>query len=170
MGFATGSIEQAIKDDNIELFCELITDPSFDVNNGINFNSDTHSKSYMRLIALYGAVNGFRQAIMNETFDLKDISEYAIIEQEGIYFDNCLEIGVKYHRMDKCDWLLMHTKCESIDLSSSLEYFNFPAFFFTVINDMSFNEALIIASNKGKIEVIKYLIEQCNANVEEKEI
>jgi ankyrin repeat protein len=185
--FAKGSIEHSIREDNVEQFSKLISDPSFNAKNKVNFGSVNRGdsmlnecESYMQLITFCGAVNCFRQAIMNDAFDLKCVSEYAIaggsneivriLEQKGISFDNCFEVGVNYHRMDLCDWLLMHTKCESIDLLSSLEYFNYPSFFFTMINENSFNIALSIASGKNDISLVKYLIEQCHVDVEAKDI
>jgi ankyrin repeat protein len=174
---ATRSIEQVIREDNVEQFCNLISDPSFNAKSKVNLGPiDKRSflmferRSYMQLIAYFGAVKCFRQAIMNDDFDLNYISKYAIaggnneivriLEQKGISFDSCFDVAVKYHRMDLCDWLLMHTKCESISLSTSMQYFNYPSFFFTMINEKSFNDALSIAMEKRNIDVIKYLFEQ----------
>jgi ankyrin repeat protein len=184
--FATSDIEQTIREDNVEQFCELISVPTFNAKNKVNFLPVNKGScmmneyaSYIQLIAYFGAINCFKQAIMNDAFELDDISKYAIaggsneivriIEQKGISFDNCFEVAVKYHRMDLCDWLLMHTRCESINLSLSLGCFNYPAFFFTMINEKSFNNALFTALEKCNIEVIKYLIEQCGVNVESKD-
>ena len=177
--FAKGSIEEAIREDNVEQFYRLVSDISFNAKNKVDICYLRECESYMQLIAYFGAVNCFRQAIMNDAFDLDGIAKCAIaggsneivriLEQKGISFDNCFNIGVKYHRVELCDWLLMHAECERFDLSSSLEYFNYPAFFFVVIKEKLFNEALHIVSKKGHIEVVKYLIEQCHANVEAKD-
>jgi ankyrin repeat protein len=133
-------------------------------------------ETYMQLIAYFGAVNCFKQAIMNDAFDIKYISKYAIaggnneivriLEQKGILFDNCFEIGVKYHRMDLCDWLLTHAKCEPISLPKSMEYFNYPAFFFMMNNLKLFDSALSIAINWRNTSIVKYLFEHCHAEVE----
>ena len=185
--FAAGSIEEAIIEDNVEHFCDLISDPSFDAKNENVLCPFTMIKcrTYMQLIAYFGAVDCFRQAMMNDAFDIEGISAYAIaggsneivriLEQKGVSFDNCFRVGVIYHRMDLCDWLLMHAKCESISLSKSLEYFNYPAFFFTlnnensIINEASSSDALLIASKNGLFEVVKFLIEQCRADVKVKD-
>jgi hypothetical protein len=37
--FAAGSIEQAIREDNVEQFCDLISDQSFNVKNRVNIGS-----------------------------------------------------------------------------------------------------------------------------------
>jgi hypothetical protein len=175
--FVSGGIKRAIREDNIEQFCEFISDPSFDAKEFVHFDSgktynykEERCESYMQLIAYFGAVKCFKQAIMNDAFDLDGISNFAvaggsneivrILEQKGISFDNCFEVGVRFHRMDLCDWLLMHTKCESISLSSSLKYFNYHAFIFTFNKKKSFKDALFAASENGHIEVVKYLIEQ----------
>ncbi|NLZ45445.1 MAG: hypothetical protein GX896_02010, partial [Clostridiales bacterium] len=111
-GFATGSIEEAIRKDNVEHFCELISDPSFNAKDNVKFDPYglynyylmEKCESYMQLITFFGAVNCFKRAIMNDSFDLNDISKYAIaggsneivliLEQKGISFDNCFEVGV----------------------------------------------------------------------------
>jgi ankyrin repeat protein len=184
--FETGSIKWAIREDNVEQFCSFITKSSFYAKSKLYFSSVdiedsmlVKCESYMQLIAFFGAVNCFKQAIMNDAFSLDGISEFAvaggnneivrILEQKGISFDNCFEIGVKYHRMDICDWLLMHTKNESIWLSTSLEYFNYPAFLFTMYNEESFDNALSIASGYGHFEVVEFLMEQPDPNVEAKD-
>ena len=64
--------------------------------------------------------------------------------------------------LDLCDWLLMHTKCESISLSSALEsvYDYRSAFFFTMHDGESFDSELHAISEKGDINVVvKYLID-----------
>ena len=83
--FTIGSIERAIREDNVEQFCDLISDQSFNAKNRVNFSSVNscdsmmkECKSYMQLIAYFGAINCFRQAIMNNIFDLEGISKYAI--------------------------------------------------------------------------------------------
>jgi hypothetical protein len=202
--FAADGIEKAIREDDVERFSAIISDPSFNAKDIATFSPVNNStmnecQSYMQLIAFFGAVNCFRQAIMNDDFNLDLISKFAIaggsneivriLEQKGVSFDNCFKFGVKHHRMDLCDWLLMHMECESISLSSSLEFFNYPAFFFTMINEYLLPKAikrrssiieyadkrfykrtpLHVASEYGKVEIVKYLIEQCHANVEEKD-
>jgi ankyrin repeat protein len=185
--FAAGSIEQAIKEDDVERFCELLSEPTFNADDEVKAikwcfyeiadNSLLDScKSYMRLIAFFGAVKCFKQAIMNDTFSLNGISVYAIaggsneivrlLEQKGESFDDCFEVAVEYHRMDLCDWLLTNrTKHESFDLSRSLKYFNYPAFFFKMINEKVFGDALHIAAEECNINIVKYLIEQCHVDV-----
>jgi ankyrin repeat protein len=177
--FATGSIEHAIREDNVGQFCELFYDKSFNDKIKFNIGSENTYVSYLQLIAYFGSIKCFKQAVMNDDIDLTDISKYAvaggsneiirILEQKGVSFDNCFEIGVKYHRMNLCDWLLTRTKCESISLLSSLRYFNYPAFFFTMINEKRFNDALPAAAEQGSIDVVKYIVEQCQANVEDKD-
>ena len=57
-------------------------------------------ESYMQLIAYFVAVNRFKQAIMNDSFDLDDMSKFAIsggsneivriLKQKGISFDTSI--------------------------------------------------------------------------------
>jgi ankyrin repeat protein len=180
--FATGSIEQAIREDNVEQFNELVSHPSFNAKKRIRLSSTygddsiiNKCKSYMQLIVSFGAVKCCKQALMNSDFDLNDISKYVIaggnieifhcFERKGISFDNCFETGVKFHRIEMCQWLLKNTECESISLSSSLEYFNYPVFFFTMLNNKSFDDALFAATKECNIDIIRYLVEQRNVDV-----
>ena len=52
--FTTGSIERTIREDNVEQFCKLISDQSFNAKNKVNISSMNKCESYMKLLKKFG--------------------------------------------------------------------------------------------------------------------
>ena len=138
----------------------------------------------MQLMALFGSVKCFKHAISTDAYDMSNVAKYAIaggdkeiihiLEQKGASFDGCFEVAVKYHRDDLCDWLLTHYKCEDFDITKTFDYHNMKAFLFlkenkTGVDQRTINMWFCSASEEGHIEVVKYLHEECHADVETKD-
>jgi ankyrin repeat protein len=193
--FSAGSIGRSIIEFNIDDFIQLTSDPSFDPKEKIKTKKylnwryedpittvcDDKEVSYAQIMALFSSKKCFRYAVSAGGYDMDGIAKYAvaggdieiihILEQSGVSFDNCFETAVKFHREDVCDWLLTHYKCEEICASSAIEYHNINVFMFLILNGIGSNDiggCLIEASSNGHLEVVKYLYEECHANVEAK--
>ena len=199
--FSVGSIEKTIQEDDVDQFISLSSNPSFNPNKTISTDSEVIGAaqnlgtnrssfgfgrpkiSYMQLMSFFGSVKCFKHAISTNAYDIKDTAKYAIaggnneiiriLEQNGVSFDGCFEVSVKYHRFELCDWLLTHYKCEEFDIS--YYYYNFKAFFFlkenrTDVDQRTINRWLCDASLNGHFEVVKYLHEECHSDVETKNI
>ena len=145
-----------------------------------NFKSDQEPILFPNLCAIYGAVKCFKYFIMNDEgsyfYNLPlDVHEYAlagnnfeiihILEQKNYSYDQCLNICVRYHHNDLCDWLLLNYECETISPSYCIRYKNIPAFLFFLLNggklsDLENNmDSIHMACSKDNLPFIIYLLD-----------
>ena len=118
-------------------------------------------------MAFFGAIKCFKYAILNEAFSLKKAQNYAVaggnieiiylLEEKNISFSYCLEVSVKFHR--HCIRILLHYEYEESSLYCSLNYLNYRAFFFEILNGVS--DAMISASVNSYLDNAKYLVDKC---------
>ena len=189
--FQEDEVIQIIKQDDIDSYIKKSSEPGFkqetivdvNINSPFAFVKDysrgylrNHNPqlSYLQIIAFYGAAKCFKHASLNKMCQLECTAEYAIaggnleivhiLEQMDVSFETCLEVSNKFHRNELSDWILIHYKCLESSLSSSCLYFNYRAVIFSYYN--GFRNSFCQAAANGHLEVIKYLFEQCHANVE----
>ena len=129
--FQENKIARISEEDDIESFIKMSSEVGFDPKSkvlfyssspiGFNMYYDNSERSYLQIIAFYGAVKCFKHAYLTNEYDLSDVEEYAvaggnleiihILEQRNVSFNNCLKISLKFHRNELSDWILMHYKC-----------------------------------------------------------
>ena len=186
-----GTVGRAIFDDDVESLTKLLsTQTKEESRKMININTfflRVQDPSPLECSALFGSVKCFKYLMMNEEDIKEDTCKFAIAggnieivhlcEQKGMTFEGCLNVSVNYHRFDLFEWLDSHFHTEYIELSNCIFYQNEPIFYFNVSRGANVEEnynsygktALIAASEEGHLEVVKYLVEQCHANVEAKD-
>ena len=100
-----------------------------------------------------------------------------LCEQKGYEFEDCLTITASYHRFELFDWLNIHYQYEEIPLSTFVEYFNEPLFYYFISKGADaenqsdeFKRAPIAwAALNGQIEIVKYLIDTYHVSTEIKD-
>ena len=97
------------------------------------------------------------------------------VENDGILFDNCFDISLKFHHNNINDWLQSNYK-SYLDLYQCLLYYNYKGFVFLLLNGSDVDNGSIsplcylIEQSKVNIELIKYLIENgADTNIEYEE-
>ena len=133
--------------------------------------------------ALFGSVKCFKYLMMNEIEMDEPICIFAIAggnfeivhlcEQKGFKFENCLDVSAFYHRYELFEWLNIHFEFTPIYLTKCLNYLNEPLFYFFISKETNVNikcsDGFIpinAASNSGCLEIVKYLYEKHNADIE----
>ena len=171
------------KEDDLDPFIKMSSELGFNAkskenvasNSPIAFVNGNKKPSYLQIIAFYGAIKCFKHACLSNEYDFFDIEKYAIaggnmeivhiLEQRNYSFENCLEVSIKYHRNELCDWILIHNKCSEAELLNSCSYYNDRAVAFAVINEIGKCDFISQAVSNGNLEIIKYLHETCHAEV-----
>ena len=92
-----------------------------------------------------------------------------LCEQKGLEFEDCLIVSSFYHRFEIFEWLNTHFNYEEIPLAELIEFFNEPLFYSyslsgsnVEIKDKSGRTSINNASEKGHLEIVKYLYETCH--------
>ena len=142
-------------------------------------NESSETVSYLQIMAFYGAVKCINHALSNKAFELDNVAQYAvaggsmktvqILLSKDISFKNCLEVAVKYHRNEIGFLIMDKYKYDTNSLVNSCKYFNYEYLIFGLMNGIDASDALLQAIKQCNIEVAKYLIKDCNANVETKD-
>ena len=124
-GYTNEILPKSIREDNIDLFQQYISETNIDINSFIKisyyetfFNIDSNPNiSLIEYSALFGAENIFKFLWGNHATIRTFLPQYAIIggnsniihileENPDISFSNCLDIAIKLHRNDIFDYLI----------------------------------------------------------------
>ena len=134
------------------------------------------SISILNFCAIYGSVECFKFLYLND-YQFDEITPKMMIagsntqiihigEEKGLSFDNLFEVSIQFHHKEISEWLLSNYKCEIVSLEKCIDYNNYRALLFTLLN----NEIEItpkIINNICKKEftcpgLLKYLLERYN--------
>ena len=111
--------------------------------------------------------NGFQYGNNINIFSVAggNLSIIHALEQNGISYDSCLEISVKYHQLDVTEWLLTNYKCEIISLTETLQFFEYKTLLFMFLNGIDINKGVyaplfaLCQKKEVNTELIHYFIE-----------
>ena len=119
-------------------FMKLPIPDSFKTKNGNAYLLD--------ICCFYGSIKCFKFLETNGFESGQKIKELSIaggnlelihsIEQKGILFDNCFEISIQYHHHNISDWLLSNYKCETFSLTKCIDYYDYQAYLFFLLNQV----------------------------------
>ena len=185
--YKEGSLEYILKEDDIEgLKVYINTHNKFNAKTNrlcvrkkslLTVNSRDEGLCTIELLdfcSYYGSVKCFKFLKANGSEYGNKIIKMSIsggnieiiheIEQDGISFDNCFKISVKFHHQIITDWLLSNFKCEIIPLVKTLQYLDYQTFLFLLFNDYVINKADIspfgYLVDQKSFDVIKLLIDK----------
>ena len=192
-GMEFGNIEKAIKEDDLESFIMFSSEPMFDHNILFTtkefsvfeihvsdicytYNYDPFDISCMQLMVFFGSVKCFKHAILTGEFSLKNIQKFAIaggnseiihiMENQGVSFDFCFGVSAKYHRNELSDWLILHYRCEEIDISNCIYWFNYNVLFYLLNNSFCPIGALLPELyDHFQYDKFEYIMETYNTDV-----
>ena len=131
---------------------QFIVNDSSPTNEVFNIHKSHFDMLYISFIgfcSFYGSIECFKFLKLNNLYvQSMDIDKLSIaggnfeiihsLEQDGISFDHCFEVGSKYHRKEIMDWLLSNYKCEVFPLTKCLKYLNYQTFLFLLLNNINF--------------------------------
>ena len=130
-------------------------------------NSD-QSLSYLQVMAFFGAIKCFKNAILNISYQFTDVEYFAtaggnleiihILEQKSIKFGNCMEVAMRYHRNDIGNWITLHYNFDDNCLKDSCIYYNYTTLLYALSNHIDINDALTNAIKQDNPELVKNLI------------
>ena len=132
--------------------------------------------SLLDFCSFYGSVECFKFLQMNKFQYGSHINEMAIaggnfeiiheLERNGISFDHCFKLSIKFHHHLVSDWLLSNYKCELFSIEKCLKYMDYHAFLYFFLNGAfkDIYQLFIWASNQKIInnDFLKFLINNCN--------
>ena len=184
--FPENSPAFSIIHDDVDTFIKKSSEPSFNAKESFKIDSKSplfyvrfaDKVSYLQAMAYFGAVKCFKYAIINESFSLEGIENYAVaggnmeiihlLEQKGLSFAKFLFTCMNFHRYEVGDWILLHYECKQA--FRALYGYNFRAFFFQVLNKIDLRISFADAVGFGYLDIVKYLVEECHFDVEAKDI
>ena len=187
-----GTVQRAIFDDDIDELQQLLAvqyegvdNKNFELGTFFPFQDIAQKFPIDRIgtAAFLGSIKCFKYLMINGDQINDGTCKYAIsggnneivhiFEQKGFQFSNCLFVSITFHRFELFEWLRMHFSYNSVTLARYIACFNEPAFYFYISNESNIREKnkygytpILIASENGIIEIVKYLHEKFNSDVE----
>lgn len=167
-GYNPMKIYQAIKNDDIELFTNLMSESTdlkkFNQNINLlkyerNESLRNNTLSYIELSAFYGSEKIFNYILMNSNlndFDFNQLTELALKGSNMAIINKCFEkvtdysvdflfIAIKFHQNEVFEWLIESKKIEINKrnneeslLNHAFRYYNLDAFFCMLSNGFSY--------------------------------
>ena len=174
-------------------FDEVIDeDESYAYENLLRLTNFSFDYTLLDIAALFGSVKCFKYIFLNMESIPESTALYAIqggsieivqiLNQKDIDFSECFNLSIRYHQYELAEWILLN--CDSYDtpLSGCLLYYNFKAFLYYSnhydLTDQHANDNYPIPSDSydalhaacyiGHLPLVKYLIENCKMNKDEK--
>ncbi|EAX92895.1 hypothetical protein TVAG_186650 [Trichomonas vaginalis G3] len=175
--YEKGTVEYCIVWDDYETLDKLYTAEGF------MFDDKRHHKSILSCAALRGSVNCFKYLVLKGEKITQEDYEYAfagnnkeileMCEKDFQVTPQCIDNAVKWHHNKMVQEIMQNHELE-YSWNTSLQNYNLPCYFTKLfkINYVNFKDihqdnALIVAARFGLVPIVKLLLDEENAGIEE---